>query len=208
VLGAIVIVAVRSFFRVSELRRYWRLQRSALVVVATALGGVLVFDPLPGLLMAVILSLLWYIWWAAKTKTSVLGRMPLTSRDRYLDISRHPEAIEVEGALIVRPDGQLFFGNAKSLRSEIVALVAERHPHVVILDLEFSEAVGLALSDTLRALQPLLDRQSVAIWLTGLHTLAREELTQLGRTDGPNAIPVYDEVADAVAAFTGESGSA
>jgi hypothetical protein len=64
-----------------------------------------------------------------------------------------------------------------------------------------------ALSDTLLDLRPLLDRQSVAIWLTGVHTLARHELAQLGITEGANAIPLYDEVDEAISAFTSESGS-
>ncbi len=204
VLGAIVIVAVRSFFRVSELGRYWRLQRSGFAVAMTALLGVLIFDLLPGLLMAVILSLVLYVWWAANIKTAVLGYMATPTGDRYVDISRHNDAEEIEGLLIVRPDGQLFFGNVKALRDEIVALVADRRPRVVIVDLEFSEAVGLALTDMLADLQPVLTRDSVSIWCAGLHSQTKVTLVHLGETYGSTSPVVYDQVADAVSAFMQE----
>jgi sulfate permease, SulP family len=201
VLGAIVIVAVRSFFRVAELQRYWRLQRSAFAIAATALVGVLVFDLLPGLLMAVILSLLLYIWWAANIKTAVLGRVVTASGERYVDVSRHPEAVEIEHLLIVRPDGQLFFGNVKALRNEIVGMVTDRRPEVVILDLEFSESVGLALADMLADLRPVLTHAATNIWIAGLHSQTRAALTHLGATDGSSPLVVYDQVAEAVGAF-------
>jgi MFS superfamily sulfate permease-like transporter len=201
VLGAIVIMAVRSFFRVSELGRYWRLQRSGFTVAMTALLGVLIFDLLPGLLMAVILSLLLYVWWAANIKTAVLGRMASPTGDRYVDITRHDNAEEIDGLLIVRPDGQLFFGNVKALRNEIVALVAVRRPQVVIVDLEFSESVGLALTDMLAELQPVLTRASVRLWFAGLHSQTKGSLVHLGGAYGSMALVVYDEVADAVGAY-------
>jgi sulfate permease, SulP family len=56
-LGAIVIVAISSFFRVDELRRFARLRRSAIVLSLVALVGVLLFGVLPGLVIAAVLSL-------------------------------------------------------------------------------------------------------------------------------------------------------
>ena len=123
VLGAIVIVVVRAFLRVGELQRYWRLQRSSFAIAVTAIGGVLVFDLLPGLVMAVVLSLLLYVWDAANVHTAVLGRLDRPGGERFVDVERHPGAVEVDGLVVVRPDGQIFFGNATRLRNDITALV-------------------------------------------------------------------------------------
>jgi sulfate permease, SulP family len=195
-------VAVRSFFRVAELQRYWRLRHSGFAIAMTALIGVLVFDLLPGPLMAVILSLVLYIWWAANIKMAVLGRIATTTGERYADVTRHSDAVEIDHLLIVRPDGQLFFGNVKALRNEVVALAADRRPGVVILDLEFSESVGLALTDMLAELLPVPARQSTGVWIAGLHSRTRAALAALGNTDGSSSVVVYDQVADAVNAFT------
>ena len=56
VLGAIVVVAVRGFLNIPEMKRYWRRDRASFAVATTALAGVLIFDLLPGLLLAVGLS--------------------------------------------------------------------------------------------------------------------------------------------------------
>jgi SulP family sulfate permease len=203
VLGSIVIMAVRSFFRVAEMKRYWRLQPSAFAVGMTALIGVLVFDLLPGLLMAVLLSLLLYIWWAANIKTSVLGSIAGPTGIRYVDIQNNPNALPVEGVLIVRPDGQLFFGNVKSLRNEIMAHIFDASPRLVLIDLEFSEAVGIALSDMLAELIPTLKRQSIELWIAGAHSHARAGLGSLGID---SSVHIYDQVDDAVSEFVGREG--
>jgi SulP family sulfate permease len=162
--------------------------------------GVLVIDLLPGLLMAVVLSLVLYIWWAANIKTSVLGSITGPTGHRYVDMEKNPDALPVEGVLIVRPDGQLFFGNVKALRNEIVARIADVSPRLVLLDLEFSEAVGLALSDMLGELLPTLKRQSIQLWIAGAHSHARAGLGSLGIDP---SVHVYDQVDDAIGAFVG-----
>ena len=47
-LAAIVVAAVRSFYRVGELRRYARVRPSALFLALLALAGVLLIGVLPG----------------------------------------------------------------------------------------------------------------------------------------------------------------
>lgn len=56
VLGALVVVAVRRFLNTGELARYWGADRAAFAVASSALLGVLVFDLLPGLVLAVLLG--------------------------------------------------------------------------------------------------------------------------------------------------------
>lgn len=75
VLGAIVIVAVRGFLRTAPLVRYWRLDRRSFWTAATALLGTLVFDLLPGLLIAVGLALVWFIGAASRPRLAVLGQL-------------------------------------------------------------------------------------------------------------------------------------
>src|SRR5256885_3321024 len=75
-LGAIVIRAVWGLLDVGEMRRYWRLRRTSFVLALTALLGVLVYDILPGLLLAVVLSLALLIYRASRPQGSILGRIP------------------------------------------------------------------------------------------------------------------------------------
>ncbi|MGH3100195.1 MAG: SulP family inorganic anion transporter, partial [Thermoleophilia bacterium] len=114
VLGAIVIVAVRGFLRTEPLRRYYALDRRSFWVATTALLGTLVFDLLPGLLIAVGLSVVWFIGAASRIRLAVLGRLP--DNRGYGDVLDHPDATTVPGLLLVRPDAPLFFANANPLR--------------------------------------------------------------------------------------------
>jgi MFS superfamily sulfate permease-like transporter len=55
-------------------------------------------------------------------KLSALGRLPGTFQFR--DIKYHPEALQPEGLLILRPNEEIFFANAASLRKAIRAQLA------------------------------------------------------------------------------------
>ena len=73
-LGAIVVVAVMGFFRVDELRRFASLRTSAILLSLVALVGVLALAVLPGLLVAVGLSLILVIQRLSRPSVSLLAR--------------------------------------------------------------------------------------------------------------------------------------
>jgi sulfate permease, SulP family len=125
-LGAIVIHAVWGLLDVGALRRYWRLRRTSFVLALVALLGVLVYDILPGLLLAVVLSLALLIYRASRPQGSILGRVP--GKQVYADIERHPENERVPGLLIFRLNAPLFFANDAPLRDRIKELVRTNDP--------------------------------------------------------------------------------
>jgi high affinity sulfate transporter 1 len=199
VLGAIVIVAVRSFLRVSELRRYWRLDRLNFVVAATALMGVLVLDLLPGLLIAVALSLLMFIWLVSRPRVAVLGKEP--GSRVYGDITLHRDLRTEPGMLIVRPDAQLFFGNAAKVEAGVLELVDQTEgarPQVVVLDLSASYGIGLPSRDELAELRKELERRNVELWYTHVRRRDSEHALPEDLTAG---VRIFDDPEQAVLAF-------
>jgi sulfate permease, SulP family len=201
VLGAIVIVAVRGFLRTAPLVRYWRLDRRSFWVAITALAGTLVFDLLPGLLIAVALSLVWFIGAASRIRLAVLGRLP---DDRgYADVLDHPGAATVPGLLLVRPDGPVFFANANPLRLGVLRLVgaAPPPPRVVVLDLSSSFRLSVPTVDTLTELQDELDRRGVELWLTRIRSSAMADLQASGLADRLGPTHLHTTVQDAVQAY-------
>ena len=62
--------------KVKAIRRLYRLNRMDFALAIVAVFGVLTFEALEGLLIAVILSLLALVWRASQSKLSVLGREP------------------------------------------------------------------------------------------------------------------------------------
>ena len=91
----------------AALRRRARRRRRA---GAGRLVGVLALGVLPGLGIAVGLSLAILIYRASRPHAAVLGRVP--GEHTYTDVARHPENESFPGLLIFRLDGQLFFANA------------------------------------------------------------------------------------------------
>ncbi|MFI0942863.1 SulP family inorganic anion transporter [Streptomyces sp. NPDC021020] len=199
VLGAIVIVAVRGFLATDQLRRYARADRASLWVALTALFGVLLFDLLPGLLLAVALSLVLFVAAASTTRVAVLGRLP--GSRTYGDTSRHADAATEPGILVARPDGTLFFGNCDRIRKDVLALTkaAEPPPSTVVLDLGSTYHLGIPVLDVLDELHDALDRRRCALHLAELRATARHDLDQhpLAARLGPAA--VHPTVADATA---------
>jgi high affinity sulfate transporter 1 len=197
VLGAIVIVAVRGFLSPAELRRYARADRASLWVALTALVGVLLFDLLPGLLLAVALSLLLFIAAASTIRLAVLGRLP--GSRLYGDLSEHPDATDVPGVLVVRPDGALFFGNADRTRQRALALAAAARPapRSVVLDLSGSYHLAVPVLDTLDELRDTLHRKGAALHVARLRARARADFDRhrLAGRLGPDAVHASVEAA-------------
>jgi high affinity sulfate transporter 1 len=180
VLAAVVVVAITSMVKVKAIRRLYRLNRFDFALAIVAIFGVLTFEALEGLLIAVILSLIALVWRASQSKLSVLGREP--GRFILSDTRRHPENRTIPGLLILRPDEGLFFANADALHSEIMALVESTQPpaRVVLLDLEMSNQLDVPAMDMLAELKEKLDHCQAELWLARLHQPVREALERSG----------------------------
>ncbi|GGY66981.1 hypothetical protein GCM10010385_15500 [Streptomyces geysiriensis] len=180
-----------------------------------SLLGVLLFDLLPGLLLAVALSLVLFIAAASRRHVAVLGRLPGSgARDGrpgdgrvllYGDTDMHADAEPVPGVLVVRPDGSLFFGNISRVRLAVRDQVraAVPPPHTVVLDLGDSYHLGVPVLDTLDELRDELHRHGAALCLAHVRARAATDLarhplaTRLGRH------ALHPTVDDAVRAATG-----
>ncbi|MEV7109645.1 STAS domain-containing protein [Streptomyces anulatus] len=166
----------------------------------TALIGVLLFDPLPGLRLAVAMSLILFIGAASRRHVAVLGRLPGTRL--YADTAQHPDAATVAGVLAVRPDGSLFFGNANRVRLAVRDLVAQNAPppHAVVLDLTSSYQLGVPVLDTLDELRTELAGRSIDLYLAHVRARAERDLSRhaLAQSIGPHGLhPTVDSAVSA-----------
>jgi MFS superfamily sulfate permease-like transporter len=189
VLAAVVVVAIVGMVKVKTIRRLYRLNRLDFALAITAALGVLTFDALEGLLIAVILSLLALIWRASQSKMSSMGREP--GRLIFSDQRRHPENHVLPGLLILRPDEGIYFANADALRSEIIQRVEDAQPpvQVVLLDLEMSNGLDVPSIDMLAELQQELAGRKIQLWLSRLHEQVHDALERaevLQKFDGKN----------------------
>ena len=200
-LAAIVINAVWSFFDVPELRRYARLSRPDYIFAMVALVGVLIFGVIPGLILAVSISIIMLVYLASRPHLSILGKEP--EKENYSDIERHPQNQTLPGLLIIHPDSPLFFANATLLRERIQQLIQIADPavQVVVLDMESSGRMDITSVDALADLQQDLATNSTQLWLARVHTQTRPILEDSSLAEAIGAEHFYATVQDAVNAF-------
>jgi high affinity sulfate transporter 1 len=133
VLGAIVIAAVAHLVDIRALRRLRHIDRTDFMLALICFAGVLVFGLLMGLLIAVVVSLLALVLRAYRPSSVVLGRAPGPESDdtlRYRSVEDHPEYEAFPGLVILRVDGELFFGNGRWFRETVRSLVRGQTPPV------------------------------------------------------------------------------
>jgi MFS superfamily sulfate permease-like transporter len=120
-LGAVVIAAALHIFDLRSLRVFYRVRTSDFTISFAAFAAVAVFGVIPGIGLAVALSLLDFIRRAWRPHDAVLGRAK--GIKGYHDLERHPDAKQVPGLLLFRWDAPLFFANADAFRERVISIV-------------------------------------------------------------------------------------
>ena len=153
VLGAIVVHAVAHLADVGTLKYYAKLRTGSIWAALVALVGVLQMGILKGLIFAVGLTLIALMHKLSSPQDSVLGRLP--GSENFVDVGRYPEAEQIHGLLIFRPNGILFFANANRVHSRLRELVKATGPSLraVIINLEASPAIDVTCLEMLDRLQ-------------------------------------------------------
>ena len=113
-LAALVIAAAISLFDVAELRRLWSARRSEFVLAMVCILGVALVGVLPGIVIAVMVSILQAFVRSWRPHKAVLGKPQ--NVDGFHDLKRYPDAEQIPGLLLLRWDAPLFFANATIFR--------------------------------------------------------------------------------------------
>ncbi|OLF08374.1 hypothetical protein BLA60_23435 [Actinophytocola xinjiangensis] len=193
-LGGIVVMAVARMIKARELARLWRVRRADFLLGVVALLGVLVFDVLPGLAIAVVCSAFVVIYRAANARPAALGREK--GGPDLVDVGQNPDAHAFSGVLVVRPNAPVFFANAVSLRDWVVGRLGDQH--AVVLDLEATTDLDVPAADMIRELRADLGRRHVALRLARVHHGVREMLSRAGVMDVVGADHVHGSTREAI----------
>ena len=196
VLAAVVISALTHALDPRPLAALWRLGRDE-VLATCAVIAVIVLGVMHGMMLAVLLSIVTAVRRFSQSRVAVLGDLDGT-RD-YVDVARHPGAIEYAGVLVVRPDQPLFFANAERALAAIRALLdARAGVQVLVLSLEESVDLDSTALEALAEFSAWMARSRRHLVLARVKEDVRE-LLQRTAVQGPPT-PCYWSVADAVAA--------
>ena len=130
--------------------------------------GVLVFGTLQGIVVAIIVSMIGLAGQTAHPRVSVIGRKRGADVLRPLS-SEHPDDETFPGLLIVRPEGRLYFANARYVAEQIDALVKHHKPRVLAVDMSRVPDIEYSALQELMEGEKRNTEHGVGVWLVGLN---------------------------------------
>jgi sulfate permease, SulP family len=196
ILSAIVIHAVARMMRVAEIKRFYRFHPSEFGLALVALLGVITVGILLGLGIAVVLSLLRFIWGASHLSLSRLGPVPGREHS-YRVIGDVRDS--VPGLEILRLDGPLFFANALRFRNEVRLLLSgTTPPEAILVNLHANFGIDLSATDTLLGLVAEAGKTDTEILFAELQDPVRQMFRRSGLLDRVGEHRVFATVDDGV----------
>ena len=205
-LAAVVITASLSLADIPGTVRLWRQRKAEFLLSITAFLGVALLGVLPGIAIAVGLSILNVFrraWWPYDTE---LGRV--AGLEGYHDVHSHPEARHLPGLVIYRFDAPLFFANAKTFRDEVRRLAnTEPKPTWILIAAEPVTDVDTTASDVLEELDEALNAQGISLVFAELKDPVRHKIERYGLTRTIDPRHFFPTIESAVAAFRQETGA-
>jgi high affinity sulfate transporter 1 len=201
-LAAVIVAAAIAIIDVRGFRELWRTSRTEAALAVVTVLGVIVFDVLVGVVVAVVLSVLVAVSRIARPHDAVLGDEP--SLDGWVDVESHPRARTEEGLLVYRFDAPLFFVNADRFCDRVLRVLAENpgEEEWLVLDFEGVGAVDATAVDSLAGLLEQIaeaDVALVAVARANEPVLALLRRAGLLAPDGP--LVRFDTINSAVRAY-------
>jgi sulfate permease, SulP family len=184
-LAAVVVVYSIGLIKPAEFLAILGIRRTEFVWALAAFAGVMLFGTLKGILVAIILSLAALAYQVADPPVRILGRKPGTQVFRPRT-KEHPEDETFPGLLILQPEGRVFFANAERIGQKMRALVEERKPSVVAIDLSSVFDLEYTALKMLTEGEKQMRERGIHVWLVDLTPAVLEMVrrSSLGPTLG------------------------
>jgi MFS superfamily sulfate permease-like transporter len=200
VLASVVIAASLSLADIAGTRRLWRQRKMEFGVAMTAFAGVALLGVLPGIGIAVIISILNVfrrMWRPYRTELAEVDGL-----DGFHDVDMHPDGRRIPGLVLFRFDAPLVFANSRTFRDEVRELAAaDPRPIWIVVAAEPITDVDTTAADMLEDLDAELNEAGTSLVFAELKSPVHEKIVryELTRTIDPaHFFPTLD---GAVAAF-------
>jgi high affinity sulfate transporter 1 len=205
-LAAVVITASLSLADVPGTARLWKQRKVEFTLSMVAFAGVALLGVLPGILIAVGLSILNVFRHAWRPYETVLGQPD--GVPGYHDVRSYPKARVLPGLVIYRFDAPLLFANAKTFRDEVLKLArAQPAPQWIVVAAEPITDVDTTASDVLFELDHLLNARGQHLVFAELKDPVRRKIERYGLTEAIEPRHFFPTVESAVDAFRAETGA-
>lgn len=205
-LGAVVIAASLSLADVPGARRLWRRRRTEFAVSGAAFLGVALLGVLPGIGVAVALSVLNVFRRVWRPYQAVLGRA--SGVQGYHDVRSYPDAERLPGLVMFRFDAPLVFANARVFRDEIRRLArTDPPPRWIVVAAEPITDIDTTASDMLEGLDEDLNAGGTSLVFAEMKDPVRRKIDRYHLTRTIDPAHFFPTLDDAVAAYRAQTGA-
>jgi high affinity sulfate transporter 1 len=179
-LAAVVIASAIGLIEITDLRRIYRIQRWEFWLSLLCTVGVAVLGAIPGIMLAIVIAVIQFLWDAWRPYSAVLGRAEGVKG--YHDITRYPAARQVPGLLLFRWDAPLFFANAQLFQDRVLAAVAASPLQVrwLVVAAEPVTNVDITSADMLAELQDALHASGIQLSFAEMKDPVKDKLKRFG----------------------------
>jgi SulP family sulfate permease len=203
-LGGVVVFAAIRLVDVAELKRIASFRRTELGLALVTTASVLVLGVLPGIGVAIGLSILDLLHRVARPHDGILGYVPDVAGMH--DVDDYPGAQRVPGLVVYRYDSPIFFANAENFRRRALAAVDDAPTPVewFLLNAEANIEVDLTGVDALEEVRRTLTDRGIVFAMARVKQDLRDHLDAAGFTDRVGESRIFMTLPTAVAAYAEE----
>ena len=164
VLGAIILTAVINLVDLKYPYQLWSSHREELFILLFTFLVTLFVGIMEGILLGTLASLSLMVYRSSQPHIAILGRIKGTKH--YRNIHRFTEEVETfPGVLILRFDGQLFFGNHSYFKKQIVDLLGRETKKIryLVIDASPINYIDASASNTLNHWIQNLNKEGITV---------------------------------------------
>jgi high affinity sulfate transporter 1 len=200
-LGAIVIYAAIRLIDVAAFRRLLTFRRTELAIALATCAGVLSFNILYGVLVAIGLSVAELLVRVARPHDAILGLVPGLAGMH--DVDDYPGAQTIPGLVVYRYDAPLFFANADDFRRRALAAAGQGPAPLrwFVLNVEANVEVDFTALEALDAVRDDITRQGAVFALARVKQDLLARLRAFGLADKIGEERLFPTLPTAVQAY-------
>ena len=179
-LAAIVIASAIGLIEVADLRRIYRMQPWEFWLSMACFAGVAVFGAIPGIVLAIVIAVIEFLWDGWRPHSAVLGRVDHVKG--YHDITRYPNAELIPGLVLFRWDAPLFFANAEFFNDRVLDAVARSPTPVrwLVVAAEPVTSIDVTAADAIRELDDTLHGAGIEMHFAEIKHPVKDKLQRFG----------------------------
>ncbi len=198
VLSAIIIAACIGLFDIEYSKKLFKLSKvEFLISIVTSLSVILI-GVMPGVMIAVVLSITRLIRNAAHPHISVQGK--LKDRTTFQNILDNSDAEQIPGILVLKIESALIFFNADFVKNSILKLISDQKERVkyLVINAESINLLDVTAAGTIENLGTELSKMGIKLMFARANARYKSMLSDVEILDNKNQGMFFDSVYDAV----------